>query len=126
MGTRSRIGCRQPDGTIRSIYVHWDGYPTHMAPKLVNLYSDFDTLTRLMDRGDRSTLEDTPEQGMAYEDRGEDCPALVSDNREEFNDIDYGEEYMYLYEPETREWLCNDGYHGDRNRWFVIHENSHN
>ena len=27
MATRSRIAKQNPDGTIKSVYCHWDGYP---------------------------------------------------------------------------------------------------
>jgi len=128
MGTRSRIACRQPDDTIRSIYCHWDGYPSVVGLTLLEHYSDFDTLTRLLARGDRSVLEATPEEGMAYMDRGEDVPSQVSQTTAEVSEFDCGEEYMYLFEPETTQWWCLHVRHGGRGpgaRWFKLHPGSH-
>ena len=35
MGTRSRIGIRNADDSVDSIYCHWDGYPDHNGRLLV-------------------------------------------------------------------------------------------
>jgi len=87
---------------------------------LLKHYRDLDTLTRLLDRGDRSTLEDSPEEGMAYLDRGEDCPALVSETREELSGIEMGEEYLYLYEPASNEWFVRET--RSEADWFKLFE----
>jgi len=130
MGTRSRIACRQPDGSILSIYCHWDGYPTGVGHTLVAKYSNLDTLGRLLARGDRSSLEDTPEEGMAYADRGdEDVSAVSYPTRADLSQSESGEEYMYLYEPEANQWLCLEmraGGRGPGARWFKLHAGSHN
>lgn len=123
MGTRSRIACRQTNGTIRSIYCHWDGYPNGVGKMLLEHYSDYATMTRLLNRGDRSALEKVPEEGMAYIDRGDDCPAHISRSRTQLAEFDWGEEWMYLYEFETDEWFALDVY-ADRAigaiHWFKL------
>ena len=43
MATNSRISFERPDGTVRSIYCHWDGYPEGVGAALqanFNTYED--------------------------------------------------------------------------------------
>lgn len=117
MATRSRIGLQLPDGTIRSIYTHWDGYPRHHGPILLKHYSSFNKVKELIDLGNLSVL--APEIGveqdfdapralgtprtmcLAYgRDRHEvDQAALMSENVATLEDLaDYcGAEYIYLF-----------------------------
>ena len=39
MATRSKIAIEDQDGTVRSIYCHWDGYPSHHGPILLEHYT---------------------------------------------------------------------------------------
>ena len=59
MSTRSRIGIKENDGTIRSVYCHFDGYPGGVGRKLVNYYDDPDLASELIDLGDISSLGET-------------------------------------------------------------------
>lgn len=56
MSTRARIGMQHPDGMIRSIYVHSDGYPEHHGPLLLEHYTTAEQVTALLDLGDLSVL----------------------------------------------------------------------
>ena len=60
MGTRSRIGIRNADGTITSIYCHWDGYPAYNGRILLENYKDKETVLALMKLGDMSFLGRNP------------------------------------------------------------------
>ena len=60
MGTRSRIGIKNGNGTITSIYCHWDGYPSYNGRILLENYTDKQTVLTLMKLGDISTLGRTP------------------------------------------------------------------
>ena len=113
MGTRSRIAIREDNGTIRSIYCHWDGYPAGVGRTLLESYCSVEKLGELMDRGDRSDLGASPEEGSAYADRGEDVPALMSAGLPELNKIDCGEEYVYLYEPAEDRWFFTRAHNKD-------------
>lgn len=127
MSTRSRIGMEMPDGKIKSIYCHWDGYPEGVGKTLENSYTDPKKVEELLDLGDISSLgsfydkeiskadwtkfdETDPAKReelikksadctISYKDRGEDCPARVDENEIEF--IEKAgrccEEYMYLF-----------------------------
>ena len=40
MATRSRIAIEKENGTVESIYCHWDGYPENNGRILVENYTD--------------------------------------------------------------------------------------
>lgn len=132
MATRSNIAYLTPEGKIRSVYCHWDGYPAHNGEMLRRYYTTQDKVEALIalgsisslkqeigekqDFNDRSTQND--EWTLAYHrDRGEEL--LI----QEYNDIpswiEEMEEYAYLWN--GREWIVND--HGEKdehNRYPVF------
>ena len=70
MSTNSRIGIlipqTRPEGDredlsdepyIRSIYCHWDGYPSHMGLTLHQNYGTIDLVNELLDKGDARLIE---------------------------------------------------------------------
>ena len=70
MSTNSRIGIlipqTRPEGDredlsdepyIRSIYCHWDGYPSHMGKVLHQSYGTIDLVNELLDKGDASLID---------------------------------------------------------------------
>ena len=57
MSTRSRIGIAQDDGTVKSIYCHWDGYPSNNGKILLDHYTDRTKVESLIALGDISALE---------------------------------------------------------------------
>ena len=98
MATRSRIGVEQADGSIRSIYCHFDGYLDGVGQTLLDHYSDSDKLNQLLDLGDLSSLGpqlDGDTEAYAR-DRGETgVEAETSANFEEF--LKLQESYIYLF-----------------------------
>ena len=63
MATRSTIAMEHRDGTIRSVYCHWDGYPAGVGAILREHYTDPAKIEQLLDLGDISSLrEDIGEQ----------------------------------------------------------------
>lgn len=54
MGTRSRIGMLLPNGKVKSIYCHWDGYPEHNGRILQECWQE--SVVPLIALGDLSTL----------------------------------------------------------------------
>jgi len=56
MATRSRIGIVNEDGTVSSIYCHWDGYPSNNGRILVENYTDRDKVKSLIELGAISSL----------------------------------------------------------------------
>ena len=66
MSTNSRIGILIPaldpnssidTAEIRSIYCHWDGYPSHMGLTLQRNFGTVDLVQELLDQGDARLIE---------------------------------------------------------------------
>ena len=131
MSTRSRIGMVQPDGTIRSIYCHNDGYLSWNGKKLFAYYNTPAEAKALIELGDISALREKlappkgakhtfdnplPDVTVAYlRDRGEKgCDPKVSSGVEAFLAINSGQEYSYLFE--NGKWSVWDKYGGATNR----------
>lgn len=56
MSTRSNIAIVHPDGTVQSIYVHSDGYPSGVGATLLNHYTDVAKVKELISLGGLSSL----------------------------------------------------------------------
>ena len=123
MATRSRIAIEKEDGSVESIYCHWDGYPSHNGQVLLDFYSNREKAQALIDLGDISSLApnlgpqgkhsfNEPESGtvVAYgRDRGEKGVQKKHHGSVlSFFDGDI-EEWGYLFTQEG-EWLCKRGY----------------
>lgn len=113
MATRSRIGLELSDGSIISIYSHFDGYKEFTGVKLVENFNTMDKVKELIDVGDISCLwtnvgfnnETLPETGpLPYSARGEDCPPRLDADLCEFLLPDGAEEYHYVFR--NGEWVC--------------------
>lgn len=73
MGTRSTISVLHSDGTVSSIYCHWDGYLEHNGYKLLTGYRTQEQVEELVNLGDLSSLDVALDKCVAYHrDRGED------------------------------------------------------
>lgn len=134
MATRSRIAIEDEDGKVRSIYAHWDGYPTHNGRILFEHYQDRAKVQKLIDLGNLSVLApevDIPE-GVAHSfeiphenittfydrDRGEiNQEAKDHLGRKSFLRSDV-EEYGYLYTKEGV-WLMVNGHKDSQTRDFI-------
>jgi hypothetical protein len=113
MGTRSRIGLQLADGSILSVYCHWDGYPSFNGVKLVEHFNSYEKAAELIDGGDISALwtnagwqnELLPVTApLYYSSLGEDCPPRYDVSLKTY--LENGEEYAYLFV--NGEWVCYD------------------
>jgi hypothetical protein len=120
MATRSRIGIVNDNGTVTSIYCHYDGYPDHNGAILVEHYNTESKIRELMTLGDISILGEVigvkcdfdtfrsrnRNQCLAYgRDRGEtNIDAVTHSSIAEF--LAEGEEYNYLWR--DNQWNCMD------------------
>lgn len=126
MGTAATISFEKKDKTIRTIYVHWDGYPKGVGAILFKHY-DETNLDKLMDLGDLSVLGTTPVSDpngwdyrvevpehlcVAYKDRGEDSPAYTYKSMDAFRHAHNSLEYNYLYS--EGKWYVWSGQLGNR------------
>ena len=68
MSTRSRIGVQNADGSIRSIYCHFDGYLDGVGATLNAHYADSEKAEQLIALGDLSSLDDNvaPADGVSH------------------------------------------------------------
>jgi hypothetical protein len=111
MATRSRIGLQLVNGSILSIYCHYDGYPEFNGVKLQEHFNSYQKASELIDGGDISALwtnagwsnETLAELGpLYYSQRGEDCPPRYDTDLNEY--LCNSEEYSYLFV--NGEWKC--------------------
>jgi hypothetical protein len=109
MGTRSTIGIKSEDGTVKAIYCHWDGYPEGVGAGLVQSYNTPQQVAELINLGGISSLQETMEETAktAYGTPSDSARTFknVSDWLENFNS---GEEYFYLYEA-SEGWAYSTG-----------------
>jgi len=113
MATRGRIGVQLTDGSVLSIYSHWDNYPEHNGRILRTHYNTKEKVTSLIDNGDVSCLwtdkdwdgnkwSDCKYQALTYKMRGEDCPPRLDATFGKY--IGNNEEYAYLFT--NGKWVC--------------------
>ena len=108
MATRSRIAIENQDGTVQSIYCHWDGYVSGVGKTLFNHY-DREKLKSLIELGDISVLKESPTNTIAYcRDRGEDLNFTPFPNVPDLFDYGFesGVEYIYCL-AKNGIWLVN-------------------
>jgi hypothetical protein len=113
MATRGRIGILLPDGSVLSVYSHWDNYPEFNGVKLQEHFNSYEKASELIDGGDISSLwtnRDWPNEVQ------EEYFTLYYSARGEFTEPRYdmslktylanGEEYAYVFM--NQEWVCYD------------------
>ena len=124
MSTRSRIGLELKNGSILSVYHHWDGYPEWLGRILKTHYNSKELASELIDGGDMSCCwtkmrhtkdgaTEVEEYGAEYySDRGENCPPFYDNSVEDY--LSDGEEYAYLFT--DGEWVCYDMHQFDQRK----------
>lgn len=117
MATRSNIGILQSNGTINSIYCHWDGYPSHNGKILLEHYKDNAKIITLIQGGSISSLDENIEGGIGHtfenkldgqtvfykRDRGETDVDFINVPLSEFHQ----EEYSYYWDGENWNWSAD-------------------
>jgi len=127
MATRSRIGKLNSDGSVTSVYCHWDGYPEHNGVLLQEYYNDPELIDQILELGDLSSLNekitassdathtfDDPQEDVCVfygRDRNEKNSEAKTTTLEEFYSNKIAEEFNYLYDPETG-WITTSQYGG--------------
>lgn len=111
MSTRSRIGLQLKNGSILSVYHHWDGYPEWLGRILKTHYNTRAKAAELIDGGDMSSCwtddrwDDSADGSYGpqyYSQRGYDCPPRLDKDLNEY--LSDGEDYWYLFT--EGEWVC--------------------
>ena len=130
MATRGNIAIVNEDGSITSIYCHYDSYPEYVGKILLNHYNDVGIINKLMELGDLSSLGEhlyaaghtwsAPIEGVcvAYgRDRGEKgVESRVFKSIEQYNRNadNSGVNYQYLFEDGI--WMYRKTHKGDWER----------
>ena len=114
MATRSRIGIELKNGSVLSVYHHWDGYPEWLGRILNTHYNTRQKVAELIDGGDMSSCwtedrwnSETKAQEYGpqyYSQRGDNCPPRLDADLCEYLLPDGGEEYHYIFR--NGEWVC--------------------
>jgi predicted CxxxxCH...CXXCH cytochrome family protein len=110
MSTRSRIAIENQDGSVTSIYCHFDGYTNGVGKTLEKWYTTQAKVEALIELGDISSLDMTPTSTVAYaRDRGEDLVQSKYNRVEALFDMGFnsGVEYIYCY-TKSGQWLVSD------------------
>jgi hypothetical protein len=125
MGTRSAIGYKTPQGTIRAKYSHYDGYPAYTGAMLQEHYQQARKIAQLVELGDQSFLApeifpvgahsfESPEEGCTIfygRDRGEsNVEAQEFDTVQEFVEYYAGSGCEYFYLHTAAGWIVHDRY----------------
>jgi hypothetical protein len=99
MATRSTISIKNSDGTISSIYSHWDGYLEGVGKILKENYNDENLARKILAQGDVSSLASNLYESQFYnKDRGENTSAKVFTSIKDKNYKSSQQEYNYLFE----------------------------
>ena len=115
MSTNSRIGILIPSSDptssidspeIRSIYCHWDGYPSHMGLVLHRHYGTIDLVEELLDKGDASLIDLSSgvSEHYMHSEGGHKADTMTVDHFTRH----YLEQYNYIGIPQengTVEWV---------------------
>jgi hypothetical protein len=112
MATRGRIGLELKDGSILSVYHHWDSYESWLGRILTTHYNSYEKAAELIDGGDMSSAwtnagfnNETVAQGpLYYSQRGDDCPPRLDADLCDYLLAINAEEYHYLFR--NGEWVC--------------------
>ena len=126
MSTRSNIAIELEDGTVKSIYCHFDGYVGYVGQTLFEHYQDRKKVEKLIELGSISSLYpevdipngskhsfEKPEDGITvayHRDRGEEKHIEIDKSAKDFfKDINGMIEYGYLF-THAGEWLAKSAY----------------
>ncbi len=109
MATRSRIAVELDNGTVKSVYCHWDGYPDGVGQDLLNQgFCTTAQVERFIDEGSRSTVDESYYEKYG-ESRGEKLEKPdVHKSVDDYYSSDI-EEYGYLFTQEG-EWHVKSAY----------------
>lgn len=100
MGTRARIGIKNADGTVTSMYVHCDGYPKEgpfqdrsgVGWQLSVGYTTAELVRALVAKGELLGLESTLEASVVFDD---DARAPITHSADDWPES--GQEHEYLF-----------------------------
>jgi hypothetical protein len=110
MATRSSIAVVLNDGSVKSIYCHFDGNVGYNGKYLRSYYNTYEQALELVEQGDMSSLNETIEESKFYaRDRGEELVVRTYPSLDFYLlSQDYRQEYDYIFN-EGQWFLINGG-----------------
>jgi hypothetical protein len=100
MGTRCTVAIAEGE-SVRFITVNWDGYLTGVGRMLLNNFNDIESVNRLIDMGDASSINETIDDSIFYaRDRNEswdDASPIQMPVASYFEDVPSQWEFNYLF-----------------------------
>ncbi len=105
MSTRSNIGVKLKDGSVKMVYCHFDGYPSGVGKVLLDNFKNFDEVEDFIAQGDMSSLHG--KIGEFYTARGDSLSPPKHYVRVQ-DAIFAMQEYMYLFDEEEKKWFYSD------------------
>jgi hypothetical protein len=115
MGTHCFIGLEdKKDSTVRYIYIHYDGYFSHIANILRKHYTKRENVELLISVGDQTSLA---EPSKLMNNTEEENKAKLSSNRFDFvRDMGMYIPFCYLFSKDRWEWRISVLWNEDRGR----------
>lgn len=109
MSTRSLISVEQKDGSVKTVYCHFDGYPSHNGRMLEDNYKTLNKANELVSLGNISSLSESVNQTDFYgRDRNEnDQGPETSSSIKQALKKDYSTEYHYVFSKGKWQVYCN-------------------
>lgn len=98
MSTSASISVVHKDGTVSSIYCHFDGYLDHVGQILFEDYDTLEKVEELMLKGDLSSLGYSINSCDYYVDRGEELHFMIYGNLGNFFSYFEQQDYDYLFD----------------------------
>ena len=89
MGTRSTIAVVRADGSVKSVYCHWDGYLRHNGQVLLDGYNSQELAEKVTSLGDISFLDKRydPIGHHTFDNAEEGTTIVYSRDRGEFDSL---------------------------------------
>jgi hypothetical protein len=91
MSTNSKISVMLPDGSIKAVYCHFDGYVSGVGVELLTYFDTYEKALELVEGGDIESIS----HGIIKRMNGINDEPYIHPNRNDF--MSYCEEYMYLF-----------------------------
>jgi hypothetical protein len=122
MATRSTIAVQLPNGTIKQIYTHWDGYIEHNGRILKQFYSTPELAQELISHGDLSVLGDyiNPVGTHTFKDPEKNCCVYYGRDRGQSNTAarTFSDWTVFARERSREEY--DYFYSAEHNRWYLL------
>jgi|APGre2960657505_1045072.scaffolds.fasta_scaffold153300_2 hypothetical protein len=119
MGTRSSIGIENKDGSVRTIFCHYDGYPSYTGKRLLQTFYNREFAEALVSEGNRTCIYNDDEVKRENNLYGE--PSNLFDTTDQWITVIDGAfiDYCYLFKQDGLWYFTS---RVDKNQFVVLTE----